>query len=74
MIHINGHSVLDLTHMELCSMINGVSTNKSERDDIEVQRKWTKLVCFFLESIEGTYRLELEMQQHRQKRSNLIGS
>ena len=25
-------------------MINGVSTNKSERDDIEVQRKWTKLV------------------------------
>lgn len=44
LIHINGHSVLDLTHMELCSMINGVSMNKSERDEIEVQRKLTKLV------------------------------
>ena len=74
LIHINGHSVLDLTHMELCSMINGVSKNKSESDEIEMQRKWTKLVF-----LPAKYRRNLQkrdamtkaktMQSNREQKS-----
>jgi len=48
LIHINGKNVMNLTHVELCSMLNGASkkskNKKNGSDEVEVQREWTKLV------------------------------
>lgn len=66
-IYINGKSVMDLTHMELCQQLNGrKKTKTSSIDDVNIQRGLTKLVF-----LPAKYRqLEKETQQRIEQGSD----
>lgn len=67
LIHINGHSVLHLTHMELCSMINGVAKNKSETKLVFLPAKYRRK----LQERDAMRRAKMK-QSNREQKSGII--
>jgi hypothetical protein len=58
-IVVNGRSVMNLNHLELCSLLNGGSSRaKGNRDNGVNQREFTKLVL-----LPGKYRQKKKQQQ-----------
>jgi len=70
LIHINGKNVFNLTHVELCSMLNGASKKSKKKngsDEVEVQREWAKLVF-----LPAQYRKKLHKQDDATKQQTTV--
>mmetsp|Transcript_5224 Transcript_5224/g.11013 ORF Transcript_5224/g.11013 Transcript_5224/m.11013 type:complete len:623 (-) Transcript_5224:64-1932(-) len=70
LIHINGKNVFNLTHVELCSMLNGASRKSKKKngsDEVEVQREWAKLVF-----LPAQYRKKLHKQDDATKQQTTV--
>eukprot|EP00984_Skeletonema_dohrnii_P030719 scaffold22425_cov120-Skeletonema_dohrnii-CCMP3373.AAC.1 len=71
LIYINGKNVMNLTHVELCSMLNGASKKSTKKkngsDEVEVQREWTKLVF-----LPAQFRKKLHKQDEATKQQTTV--
>ena len=72
LIHVNGSSVMELTHVELCSILNGGASkkmmNRSTEGGEKQREEWAKLVFF----PRRKYRKKLQQRELQQSEQTII--